>query len=192
MNTLLTRKKLLFPLTLFVAFMPLASTFAGTPNGALLHAPVATDIPTLSGTMLFVLSLLLVAVSFRIAKQKNSGTKHFVIALLGVGALISAGGGMKLMSDAHALSTHTMTATGGSLPIVNNDLNTYNNPGNPQRITGKTLPPANGTICPDTNPPGSGLVQCVVNMIVATGGSCSINCVSMTTIDPPTPPTGEN
>lgn len=183
MKTTLSRKSSLLSLSLLfiLTIFPFSSAMAGNV-GTLVYAPAAAPaaIPSLSGTMLIVLCLLLVAVSFRIAKQKNSGTNHFVIALLGAGALISAGGGMKLISDAHALTTHTMVAGGGSLPVFNNDLNTYSNrSGVDQVINSINLPPPNGTTCPNTNPPGPGLTRCNVNDTVVNGGSCSINCVGM-------------
>lgn len=75
----------------------------------------ATGIPTLSGTMLVVLSLLLFAVATRVAKQKNNGINKMFITLIGVGSLTLVTGGFKIVSTADA-------AIHGSVPIVLDDL----------------------------------------------------------------------
>lgn len=87
-----------------------SSAIAGipTPIGTMTYRIGATGIPTLSGTMLIVLSLLLFAVAFRVARQKGAG-KMFA-TLIGITALSMGGGGIKLVSDAEALM-------GVSLPL---------------------------------------------------------------------------
>ncbi len=62
----------------------------------------ASPIPTLSGTMLIVLSLLLFTFAFRVARQKNNSASKFFIALLGITAITTGGGGIKLVTDAQA------------------------------------------------------------------------------------------
>ncbi|KAG1694708.1 hypothetical protein GQR58_006704 [Nymphon striatum] len=80
-----------------------------TTIGTMTYSSVgATGIPTLSGTMLIVLSLLLFAVAFRVAK--NNGAGKMFVTLLGVSALFLGSGGIKLVSDAEALM-------GVSLPL---------------------------------------------------------------------------
>ncbi|GAA0420804.1 hypothetical protein GCM10009133_31540 [Cocleimonas flava] len=94
-----------------LSFILTSNVFAGAPNpiGTMTYSiPGATAVPTLSGTMLIALSLLLFAVAFRVAKQKGSG-KMF-ITLIGVSALSIGGSGIKLVSDAKALM-------GASLPL---------------------------------------------------------------------------
>ncbi|MEB8434289.1 CAP domain-containing protein [Cocleimonas sp. KMM 6892] len=66
-----------------------------------------TQVPTLSGTMLLLLSLLLFVVAVRTTKQKN--TNKLFITLLGAGVLVTAGGGINLVSNVNA---------GGGLTIV--------------------------------------------------------------------------
>ncbi len=186
MKTYFSRKSLLYPLAFLLALLPFSSVFAGT-SGVLVYAPVASNIPTLSGTMLIILSLLLVAVSFRIAKQKDSGAKHFVITILGVGALISASGSVKLFSDAYAAMSYEMKAAGGQLPVAPLDLNIYNNNSNvAQKISKITLPTDTSStasavvivtpsLCPD-NPPQAPAIRCKEGMTVQHGENCVIDC----------------
>ena len=102
--------KQLYKMSALVALIvsPVSSVFAGSSPETLgsmtYRIQSATGIPTLSGTMLLVLSLLLLAVAVRVAKQKDSGANKFFIALLGVSALSMGGGGIKLVSDADAVS----------------------------------------------------------------------------------------
>ena len=71
-----------------------------------------TEVPTLTGTMLIVLSLLLFAVAVRVAKQKNSGVNEMFVTLLGVGSLsLVTGGGMQIVSKADA-AIHGAAALG--------------------------------------------------------------------------------
>ncbi len=92
--------------TLSMAFLLLSSqnTLAGTNVGTMTYSipGAATDIPTLSGTMMILLSLLLFIVAFRVSKQKGSKVNKLFISLLGVFALSSSIGGFKTISDAHA------------------------------------------------------------------------------------------
>lgn len=63
----------------------------------------ATAVPSLSNTMLIVLSLLLFLVAFKIAKQKNNPTGKFFVSLLGVSAIVmGSSGGVKLVTEAQA------------------------------------------------------------------------------------------
>ena len=89
---------------------------------------LANNIPTLSGTMLVVLSLLLFAVAYRITKQKNSATGKLFVTLIGVTAIAMGGSGIKLISDVKAgsfmgipLDMPVITLPGGfSGPLFNN------------------------------------------------------------------------
>ncbi len=172
-----TQKIFSYPLLLLIINLPFASAFAA--NGTLVYAPVVAPaaIPTLGGTMLIVLSLLLFAASFKLAQQKRSSVKHFVVSLLAVGTLLSATGGVKLVSDAQAVSTHPMVAAGGNLPVIGDDLNNYtNNTGVSQEIKSISLPTEEGSsYCADVIPPSSGFPRCKIG-ILADGASCSIDC----------------
>lgn len=175
-----TKTLLSFPLLLIITSLPFASA-----NAALFYQPVPANIPTLSGTMLILLSLLLMAVSFRLVK-KNPGAKHFVISILGIAALLSASGGIKIVSDAFAAAQHEMVAAGGQLPINSFELNTYNNnSGVTQKITDIVLPTsvseasssssaeaAVSIACPDH----ANANRCQKDAIMPHGSSCVIDC----------------
>jgi len=62
----------------------------------------ASSIPTLSTTMLLVLSLLLLVVAFRVSKQKNNAAGKIFVTLLGVSAIVTMGHSVKLISDTNA------------------------------------------------------------------------------------------
>lgn len=94
----------------------LAGTAGG--GGTITFTPVstATSIPTLSGTMLIVLSLLLFVVAARISKQKVGGSGKFFSIALGFAVLVSITGGVKVISDSHASgSTPISLQAGGSV-----------------------------------------------------------------------------
>ncbi len=89
------------------------SAFAG--SGTIVFGPVdPSAIPTLSSTMLIVLSVLLVLVAFRVSKQKGSG--KLLVTLLGASVLMASTGGIKLVSDLEA---------GGATPIQNPEGQTF-------------------------------------------------------------------
>lgn len=75
-------------------------TITMTLNGS------ATAVPSLSGSMLIVLSLLLFVVAYKVAKQKNA-SKLFV-TLIGVTVLSTGLSGVKIISESFA--------TGNTLP----------------------------------------------------------------------------
>ena len=75
-------------------------TISMTLNGS------PTAVPSLSGSMLIVLSLLLFAVAYKVAKQKNA-SKLFV-TLIGVTVLSTGLSGVKIISESFA--------TGNTLP----------------------------------------------------------------------------
>ncbi len=121
------------------------STPVGTINFSIPGGAGATAVPSLSGTMLIVLSLLLFIVAFRISKQKGSKNKEFFVTLLGVFALSSSIGGLKVISDVkagvtivvpEALTLTLSTDTTGSAPITGPSTNFYDNSfGVPATIT---------------------------------------------------------
>jgi len=89
----------MFKTSVFLGGLTLSSSsvFAVSVNGSV----GATSVPSLSGSMLVVLSLLLFAVAFRLTKQNKTVNKFF-ITLLGVGMVVSMGSGVKLISKAQA------------------------------------------------------------------------------------------
>lgn len=116
-----------------------SSVFAVSVNGSV----GATSVPSLSGSMLVVLSLLLFAVAFRVSKQNKAVNKLF-ITLLGVGMVVSAGSGIKLISDVTAgIAIPTIDLSGGtfggpsnvSSPSGGYDAILENNSGQPVTIT---------------------------------------------------------
>ncbi len=166
-----------------------ASSLAGG-GGTLVYAPVlnpasSNPIPTLSGTMLIVLSLLLVAIAFRISQKNQSNTfMTMLIGVLGTSAILSASGGIKIISDVYADSgtgneflIALSSSTGGQVSIPASSISIYENTsGVNQRITQINLT----NNCPNTD---VGLIEgvsrCSVGAIVPTSmeGLCYVNCL---------------
>ena len=104
-------------------------------------------IPTLSGTMLILLSLLLLVVAFRTAKQKKSNINKLFVTFLGTGFLVAAGSGAKLVSDANAgvAGINFEGSNSIEIPIQGNSNIVLNN-NNPQTIS-FTIIAENGSLC---------------------------------------------
>ena len=167
-----------------------ASSFAGG-GGTLVYAPIldpaataAAPIPTLSETMLIVLSLLLVAIVFRINQKSNSNTLMLVLmGALGTGAILSATGGLKIITDVNADGGNSggiviplQSRNGGQVPIAEGQLSIFENTsGRDQRVT-EINRPSNRTNA------DVGLIQgvsrCNVGTVVLTTiqGVCYIDC----------------
>lgn len=178
MKVLLSRKFSLSALIFILTVLPFSSAFAGTP-GILVYGPVTAAIPTLSGTMLVVLSLLLFAIAMRVARQKNVKGGKLFLTLIGTGALISGIGGIKLVSDVVAGVTmptiHPLTnALGDTAPIDLMSINKYNND------TGVTIEIKQINLpgdCPGTESGVEGVVLCQVGQRHNPGGMCAIKCL---------------
>ncbi|GAA0403867.1 hypothetical protein GCM10009133_10650 [Cocleimonas flava] len=111
----------------------------------------AAAVPTLSGIMLFILSLSLFFVAFKVSKQKSANTGKFFITLIGVGALVSGMGGVKLVTDAEAIvfiDELPLVGSKGQVQLQNLDgLNTFQNLDNSQRtlVAGALTNPVGST-----------------------------------------------
>ncbi len=141
-------------------------------------------IPTLSGGMLLILSLLLAAVAFRIVKQHQSGTS-MLLGIIGVTALMSGAGGVKLLSDAQAGIIPT-PLVGGSVTVdpasfFNNFF--INSTGVAQTIN--SVSSGDGS-CPDVNLDiglSSGFPHCSVGLTLADGDICYVRCNNIIVIN---------
>ncbi len=103
-----------------------SNVFAGT---GITFGPVSPSaIPTLSTTMLIVLSVLLMVVAFRVAKNRESGSSKFMVAFIG-SAILMTSGGVKLVSDLNAnVTTARVTSSAGqTLGISAGAYNQYEN-----------------------------------------------------------------
>ncbi|KAG1694709.1 hypothetical protein GQR58_006705 [Nymphon striatum] len=84
-----------------LSFLPVSSVFAA--GGTITFAiPGPASIPTLSGTMLVILSLLLFVVALKVANQKHAKAGKFFIAVLGMTAIMSGTSGIKMISEVNA------------------------------------------------------------------------------------------
>ena len=133
----------------FLLLVNTKSAFAasGVVTFTLPSAP--TGIPTLSGTMLILLSLLLFVVALRTASQKKHNINKLFVALLGTGFLVTAGSGAKLVADANAGIATPGIDFGGSnaidYPIPEDSSIILSNDGS-QTIS-FTIVAKNGSVC---------------------------------------------
>ncbi len=199
LKTTLIASVSLFSKTAFAGAPIVAGTMTfSIPNTAI----NPTAVPSLSGTMLIVLSLLLFVVAFRIANQKNAKAGKFFLMVLGVGALSSGISGMKLVSDVNAGGQETITlntnssATTGSVDLLDTTgpngassffINYFDNPYSvPATITAINTP--GNFLCSNTQMMGSArpiepmAPTCQVGNIIQPAGNgassqCQISCM---------------
>ena len=82
-----------------VSFSSLASAAA-----VITYGPGATSVPTMGGTMLIALAVLLALVAFRLLKDRPRAGSNMVIVIAAATALATGAGGIKLISEAQALT----------------------------------------------------------------------------------------
>jgi hypothetical protein len=123
-------------------FSASAGALAGSPGvGSLTHSPFDTHVPMLGGAGLVVLAALLGIIALRFMKGREQPGSQFLILALAVGALASGGSGLKLISDANAISGVPLSdVNGGTLTIPNTGFSEVsNNTGFPQKIDNISL-----------------------------------------------------
>lgn len=134
----------------FLSFFVTPSTFATGAQGSLM--PVS--VPALSGPMLMVLSLLLIAVAIKITKQKGGAASKYIITIVGFTALVVGGGGVKLVSDTYASGPTVFLVPGTpNFTLLDAPLNPdsgfhgaiENNSGQP--VTIQSLEAHDGSVC---------------------------------------------
>lgn len=109
-----------------------AGAFAGPGGVGSLRYGTSEVVPTLGGTALIALALLLAVVAFRVLKSEQYKGVNLVIAVTAVTALAAATGGVKLISDATAdYGIYLKSESGGTVQL---------NPGDNQIINGTRTP----------------------------------------------------
>jgi len=150
-----------------------STAWAGTST--LFYGPPVTDIPTLSGTMLILLSLLLATIGYRILRQKGNNTSRMmVLSLIAVGALASGVGGVKLVNDADATSAVPLDQPGGGSVTVCDgcgDDSYENATGAPLEIKSRTKPD-------DCTWSASNSPECTPGLLLNDGAICYLRVES--------------
>jgi len=157
----------------------LASTsdaFAGMGGGTIVYGPPTESIPTLSGTMLIVLGMLLAVVAFRVLRNYPGGRPLASIVALSIAGL-SGVSGIKVMQEAYAGASYPMTQTNGGSVHVNTsgvDVPVDNTSGRTQQIK-SVKPDSNCSVGTVTPPPA-----CAPGVIVQPANSCNVrfDCVT--------------
>lgn len=135
-------------LVIFITLLTFTSSAFATGGTLTFTNLNPTAIPTLSGTMLIVLSLLLFVVAVKISRQKGSNAGKFFVMCLGLGALISGTGGLKLFSDLHAsVPTPIIVNNAGSFDIPDDGNIFQNTSGQPLNFTIQGDGEPNPSVC---------------------------------------------
>jgi len=142
------------------------STASLAGPGGVVFGPVST-VPTMSGTMLIILSIFLAFIAFKVMKQRAENKTTLWVTILGTGALLSATGGFHLFDKATASVVAIPITPNITMPLNPTTFNTYRNdtstPLQVKSITGSCAMP-------------SGMPLCTVGRVVAPAGTCDINC----------------
>lgn len=164
-------------LSTIAALLSSASAFAGPGIGTITVSFNASEaVPSLSGMMLVVLSLLLFAIAFRSAKQKQSN-KLFV-TLISTGALLTAMGGAGQIKNSIDVQAGLWTPT---IVGLNQAGSTQNlSPGSAQYQNNEMGLTATITDITVTDPTysclGSPSTGCTVGTMLNPGASCELTC----------------
>lgn len=113
-----------------VASASAMSVYAGTPSGpvgSVDYSPLSiASVPTLGGSLLIILALLMALIAFHKFRQHVTQGMPMAVAILAGGALVMAGGGVKIISGAQAAPSYVSVdmndPNGGSLLLVANNL----------------------------------------------------------------------
>jgi len=137
--------------------------------GLLVYGPV-TAIPTLSGTMLILLSLLLATIGYRILRQKgNDASRMMVLSLIAVGALASGLSGVKLVNDASASGANPLAQPSGGSVDCCNGLPFLNTSGVLQEIKSRTKPHSSCSWVANGSP------ECTPGLLLNNGETCYLD-----------------
>ncbi len=148
-----------------------SDAMAGTGIGSVSYLPVSSAIPTLSGAMLVVLSLLFAVIAFRVLRARSADKPLASIAAIGI-LTLGASSGIHLMRSAQAaVAPIPFDLPNGGFVYVQGGFNDIvNHTGLPQRITNIVL---DSGYYIDSPPPSS--PECTIGMVVPNLGHCYLN-----------------
>lgn len=101
------------PALLTLASIGFSSTASAGGAGSITYGPGSLEIPTLGGSALIALALLLAVIAFRVLRTQQHSGVNLVVALTAATALASGVGGINLISDAKARPSQEMEDIGG-------------------------------------------------------------------------------
>ncbi|MEB8432810.1 midcut-by-XrtH protein [Cocleimonas sp. KMM 6892] len=167
--------------SLLLCLTSISTAMAGS-NGSLIYGPLnPTAVPTLSGTMLIILSLLLFVVALKVAKQKGSNAGKFFITLIGASALVTGIGGVKLVSEVDAglvFNPPLVEPAGTTVTIFEGRFNQFvNSTGVAQQIKEINLVDNEIEIRCGNYPNGVSVQnECSVGLTLSPNAICNIDC----------------
>ncbi|MFK5892812.1 MAG: midcut-by-XrtH protein [Pseudomonadota bacterium] len=141
---------------------------------------VASNIPTLSGSMLIVLSLLMaIGGYFLIKKQENNPAQKMILSIVAMGVLTFGYSGIKLVSDAYAIAVSgTKDLTGSQITITYGWWEYQNKTGTTTIIKSITPPLEQVGSCNNAQPPGGLTNACAVGLSLGVDEKCEIFCTN--------------
>ena len=155
-----------------------SSAFAVAFGGKIVFGSPASEIPTLSGSMLIIMSLLIAAIAYQLINNTENKSNHkLIISLLIVGLISFGTGSIKLINHAYAgTPVYTLLVAGGEIDIRYGIQNYQNQTGILAEIKSITMS-GGGAAC-DGGAPTPIANECVVGRILANLETCVINCVA--------------
>ena len=149
---------------------------AAPAAGTITYTLFVQAIPTLSQSMLVVLSLVLAMLAYRGLRNRSTGKALSTLLAFGVLALAGVSG-TDLIHDAQAISLGFVSSSGGVVTVPSTgEFQVQNTSGAAIQISAVTGSVGLGTRDTIT----SGTPRCTVGLVVQNGGSCYINFIVYT------------
>ena len=149
-------------------------------GGVMAFAAVATQVPTLSSSMLIIMSLLIAALAYRLLKKNNHKPTQLIISLIAIGILSFGYGGVRFVNDVYAGMAAPIPLT--NTWVVNLEAGDHeytNNLGVTVKITSMTGIPGQDECAIPSFFPSNVNPQCTVDLEISNGSSCGFNCISV-------------
>lgn len=158
-----------------------SEALAGGPGNIVFSS--ASTIPTLSGTMLVALGLILGFTAIKVMRNNSHNNTAFLVAALSSGAILSTTSGIKVVSSVNASAVAAVPITKDVQIPLNPGDNTYHNSSS-QSVFVKNITPPGSFTCSTAalvppNPPGVPSPRCTVGLTIAANDYCSLSCTPL-------------
>ncbi len=154
--------------------------FAQAPavGGVMAFAAVVTEVPTLSSSMLIIMSLLIAALAYRLLKKNDHKPTQMIISLFAIGILSFGYGGVKLVDNVNAagMVTALPLTTAFTINLETGDHEYTNDLGFEVKVISMTGTPGPFECAIPSAFPSIINPQCTVGLTIANGSSCGFNC----------------
>ena len=167
----LTGKIFLRAVSALSLMLAASHAMAALVGGTISYTPFVQAIPTLSQSMLVVLSLVLAMLAYRGLRNRSRGKTLSMLLAFGVLALAEVSG-TDLIQDAQAILLGFISSSGGVISIPSSgELQIQNTSGVAIQIAAATLTAGY------TDFATAGTPHCAVGLVVENGNSCYVNFI---------------